>query len=143
MKINLSHVAVTAKDMEKSLDFYTRVMGFRRVFDINDQKTGAPHIVYLSMGNDQFIELFYGGEEDNIWEAKQRGFSHICLAVDDIHEMIRKIEEAGYPITRELKLGPDNNWQFWVTDPDDVRIEIMQIDPESPHGKVMAENAGK
>lgn len=138
MKINLSHLAVTTKDMEKSLDFYTRVLGFQRVFDIDQPETGEPWIVYVHMGGGQFIELFYDGSTDNTWDATQRGFNHICMVADDIHAAARQITDAGYPLDREPKQGPDGNWQFWVTDPDGVRIEMMQIAADSPHGRVMA-----
>ena len=83
-------------------------------------------------------ELFYDGSTDNTWDATQRGFNHICMVADDIHAAARQITDAGYPLDREPKQGPDGNWQFWVTDPDGVRIEMMQIAADSPHGRVMA-----
>jgi len=55
---NIAHIAITVKNMEKSLDFYTRVLGFKKAFSIPDPKTGTPWIEYLYMGNGQFTELF-------------------------------------------------------------------------------------
>ena len=129
-------MAMTVKDMEKSLDFYIRILGFKKVFSISHPQTEAPWIEYLQAGN-QFIELFYNATVDNPWDSSLRGFNHLCLQVDDIHSTIKGIEECGCPIDSPVKQGKDKNLQAWLKDPDGVRIELMQISPESPQGKCM------
>ena len=138
MLTGLSHLALTVKDMEKSKDFYCRILGFKKVFELNDQKTGAPWIVYFHIRDKQFVELFYYGTRDNPWDPSLRGFNHICFEVDDIQQFAKHVEAEGLTLDKQPKLGVDNNWQCWVTDPDGVRIEVMQISPDSPHGKVAA-----
>ena len=117
MITHIAHGAITVKDMEASLKFYTEALGFKKVFEINEPNTGAPWIVYLNISKGEFMELFYDGTVDNPWRSELIGFNHFCLEVDDI------------------KMGVDYNWQAWVTDPNGVRIELMQIDPRSPHAK--------
>jgi lactoylglutathione lyase len=134
----IAHIALTVRDMEKSLDFYTRALGCKRAFELPEPKTGAPWIVYLQAGKTQFVELFYNGSVDNPWKPALRGFNHLCFQVDDLQKAAKQIEEAGYKLTSAPKEGSDKNWQAWVTDPDGVRIELMQIDPDSPQGKIMA-----
>jgi lactoylglutathione lyase len=138
MITGITHLAFTVKDMEKAVDFYCRVLGFKKVFELAEPKTGAPWIVYLHLDKKQFVELFYNGTTDNPWNSSLRGFNHLCLEVDDIHKTAEAIKNTGYKLDKEPKLGIDKNWQCWVTDPDGVRIELMQISPESPHGKVAA-----
>jgi lactoylglutathione lyase len=138
MITGIAHSALTVKDMEKSLDFYTRVLKFKKAFEVPDHTTGAPWIVYLHIKDNQFLELFYHGTRDNPWNPSLRGFNHLCLAVDDIKAMIKDIEDEGWKIDRELKQGGDTNLQAWITDPDGVRIELMQINPASPQGKIAA-----
>ena len=136
MITGIAHVALTAKDMEKSLDFYVRVLGFKKAFSLAHPETGVPWIEYLQAGN-QFVELFYHGAQENPWTAAMRGFNHLCLMVDDIHLTVKGIQEANYPIDSPVKEGKDKNLQAWLTDPDGIRIELMQISPESPQGKRM------
>jgi lactoylglutathione lyase len=136
MVASIGHLALTVKDMDKSLDFYCRGLGFERVFDLKHFQTGEPWIVYVHTGKGQFIELFYGGETGYEWSAVQCGFNHLCLVVDDIQEAKRQIEEAGYALEKQPKIGGDGNWQCWIRDPDGVRIEIMQLDPNSPQKQV-------
>ena len=136
MITGIAHLAITAKDMEKSLDFYTRVLGFRKAFSIPHPENGSPWIEYLQAGN-QFVELFYNGTVDAPWKPGNRGFNHLCLLVDDIKTTVKQIEAAGYPVDRQVSEGKDKNLQAWITDPDGVRVELMQISPESPQGKCM------
>jgi lactoylglutathione lyase len=138
MITGIAHAALTVRDMEQSLDFYTRVLNFKKAFEMPNRTTGAPWIVYLHIRDNQFLELFYHGTQDNPWNSSLRGFNHLCLAVDDIKGMIKHIEDEGWKLDQELKQGGDKNLQAWITDPDGVRIELMQINPESPQGKIAA-----
>jgi lactoylglutathione lyase len=137
MITGITHLALTVKDMEKSLDFYTRGLGYQKAFELPEPRTGAPWIVYLKAGS-QFIELFYNATDDNPWKPRLRGFNHIALQVDDIQTTVKSIEAAGIKMDQAPKQGADKNWQAWLTDPDGVRIELMQLDPESPQGKLIA-----
>ena len=137
MITGIAHSAITVKDMEASLKFYTEALGFKKVFEIPEPGTGAPWIVYLNVSKGQFVELFYNGTVDNPWRSELIGFNHLCFQVDDIHTSAQRVKDAGYTLDTEPKEGVDFNWQAWVTDPNGVRIELMQIDPKSPHAKYM------
>ena len=133
MITGIGHVAVTVKDMEASIRFYTEALGFQKAFELKHPETGDPWIVYLCASPGQFVELFYGGTEDNPWHDDLIGVQHLCFETDDIHAAVRKIRNAGYPIDTDPKQGIDLNWQAWTKDPNGVRIELMQIMPGSPH----------
>ncbi len=132
MITGIAHTAVTVKDMDASVRFYTQALGFGRAFEFRHPDTGAPWIVYLSVVPGQFVELFYGGSEAQPWNDALIGFNHLCFQVDDIHTAVQKVRDAGYAIDDEPKQGVDLNWQAWVTDPNGIRIELMQIMPGSP-----------
>jgi catechol 2,3-dioxygenase-like lactoylglutathione lyase family enzyme len=136
----IAHIAITVKNMDRSLDFYTRVLGFKKVFEIPNPQTGAPWINYLYIGNEQFVELFYDGKKENPWSEDLRGFNHLCFLVDDLHTVVENIKKAGGIITDSPKEGCDHNWQAWTEDPDGIRIELMQIDENSPHYRAIQEN---
>lgn len=137
--MNIGHVAITVKSMEASLDFYTKGLGLKKAFELNRPETGEPWIVYLYMGNEQFLELFYGGEVDYSWKENHRAYNHLCLAVEDIHETVKKLMDAGYKMDKEPRVGCDGNWQSWITDPDGVRLELMQLGEDSPQKKAIRE----
>jgi lactoylglutathione lyase len=138
----IAHVAITVKDMKKSLDFYTRLLGFKRAFDIPNPENGKPWIEYIYVAPGQFIELFYDGTVDNPWRGELRGFNHLCVEVDDIHSFVDRLKKEGVTITDNgPHQGCDNNSQAWIMDPDGIRVELMMIDQTSPHAKAMKEFA--
>lgn len=128
----LAHTALNVSDMKKSIDFYCRVLGFEKAFEMARPETGEPWIVYLYAGGGQFIELFYGGENFTEYNEKNIGFSHLCFEVDDIQGIADQIEREGVELDRPVKYGVDHNYQCWVRDPDRNRIELMQVGEESP-----------
>lgn len=133
----ITHVAITVRDMSLSLQFYMQALGFKKAFEIANPDNGTPWIVYLIACKGQFVELFYDGSVENPWRSELMGFNHLCFEVGDIHKSVEQIKEAGFAIDKEPKVGCDYNWQAWVTDPNGIRIELMQMDPRSPHAKYM------
>ena len=128
----IGHVAFNAGDMETTIAFYENTLGFRRAFDIPRPETGAPWIVYLYGGGGQFIELFYGADRENPYRDENIGFFHICVAVDDIQAAWQRVVETGAPQDDPPRQGADSNWQCWTHDPDGIKIELMQLGPDSP-----------
>ena len=130
MGIRIGHLALLAKDMPASLKFYNDALGITKAFSIlNDD--GKPWIEYLKVADGQFIELFYNGQG----EAQTGPFRHLCLTVDDIYAATKRVEAAGYTMDSQPRQGKDGNWQSWVVDPDGVRVELMQISPDSLQAK--------
>ena len=135
MVCGIGHAAFNVKDMEKTVAFYENSMGFKKAFEIQRPETGEPWIVYIYAGNGQFVELFYGGTKEIPYQDENIGFSHVCVAVDDIQEAWKKIVATGASQDVPPKQGADHNWQCWTRDPDGNRIELMQISDESPQMK--------
>lgn len=134
---SIAHAAITVRNMEESVRFYTEALGFTKAFEIPHPQTGEPWIVYLNAGKGQFVELFYGGTVENPWDDPLIGFNHLCFAVEDIHAAAQQVKDAGYALDVEPMEGCDFNWQAWTKDPNGVRVELMQLDPRSPHRKFL------
>lgn len=139
MVTGFGHTAYNVKDMEKSLKFYHDVLGFEKAFELRNQKTGEPWIEYIHAGGSQFIELFYT-EEGAEKQTGEIGYNHLCLEVKDIHEIVKRIEEAGAPLDAPVKIGTDKNWQCWTHDPDGNRIELMQMGEDSMQKNYLKEH---
>ena len=131
----MAHAAVTVRNMDDSVRFYTEALGLKQAFEIRNPKDGAPWIVYLNLCPGQFIELFYDGTIENPWRPELIGMNHLCFEVEDINEATQRVIDAGFTMDVMPNQGSDFNWQSWTTDPNGVRIELMQIDPNSPQAK--------
>nr|WP_308737680.1 VOC family protein [Paenibacillus sp. AR247] len=59
----IGHLAFDVADMNKSIDFYCGILGFKKAFSIEDDH-GNPWIEYIKVREGQFIELFYGAENN-------------------------------------------------------------------------------
>ncbi|MGI6743158.1 MAG: VOC family protein [Clostridiales bacterium] len=125
----IAHTAYVVSDMKAALEFYEGALGFEKAFELSDDR-GNPWIVYLGVGDDQFIELFYSAPGSE--KAKgQIGANHLCLLTDNIEEAARHLRDGGYPLDAEISRGKDGNLQCWTHDPDGNRIEIMQLGEDS------------
>jgi lactoylglutathione lyase len=132
MITGLGHVAFRITDLEKSLDFYCAKLGFAEAFKLEREGEFSPWIVYIQVAPNQFIELFPGAKGENTSRGPV-GYNHFCLVVDDLPATLRELAGRGLEITGAPQKGLDNNWQYWINDPDGNAIELMQIVPESPH----------
>lgn len=135
MKLELAHTGFLVADMEKSCEFYTKLFGFKEMFTINDDD-GEPWIRYMRVGDNSCIELCHCNKTKLDNNLNARRFSHICFEVDNIDELIKKVEENNVPFYIEPKIGKDNNRQFWIKDLDDNKIEFVQYDKSSPQSSL-------
>lgn len=124
----LAHVMIRVRDFERALPFYTDVLGLREAFRLQ-RDDGSTSIIYLHLTGRQFVELSLADQE-----APQNpfvGYAHMCLEVENIHDLHDRLQKTGYVVPDSLKTGKDGSWQFWLRDPDGNRIELMQYTPES------------
>lgn len=131
MIMGLGHVAFCITDVERALDFYCGKLGFREAFRLEREGEYSPWIVYIQVVDNQFIELFPGAQGENV-PRPPVGYNHLCLVVDDLQATLRELAARGLEITDRPLQGLDNNWQYWIDDPDGNPIELMQIMPDSP-----------
>ena len=125
----LTHVAVRVRDIEESIRFYRDTLGLPEQFRLTSDQGGI-RLVYIRVGQRQYIELFPGAEGPHQM-VKTAAPVHICLEVDDIRATYQELSARGLEPTREPALGADRSWQFWAKDPDGNQIEFHQFTPES------------
>ena len=138
MITGIGHVAFRVTDLERALEFYCGKLGFREAFRLDREGEPSPWIVYLQLAENQFVELFPGGEGTVAPRSGAAGYNHYCLVVDDLAATLRELRDRGVELSGEPRQGMDTNWQFWLTDPDGNAIELMQIMPGSPQAAANA-----
>ena len=117
----IAHVCVVARDMRKTVAFYTRVLGLRVQFKFLQHRKIVGY--YLNAGGNSFIEVF---EQPTGQSLRHVGaLRHICLEVDSIKKLEKRLAAKNWKHT-EPRLGADNCWQMWTEDPDGVRIEFHE-----------------
>jgi len=91
------HVAVKAKDFEKSVEFYTKTLQLKQIKAWGE---GDGRAVMLELGDGSCMELFAGGS--NI-DEQICPIQHIAFNVNDPFECTEIVRKAGCEITIEPK----------------------------------------
>ena len=138
MITGIGHIAITCQDIDKSLDFYTRVLGLPEAFRM--ERDGSLWMVYLKTGKDDFVELFTEGGPPAQIPNNASGFKHLCLWVDDLEATLHDLQAKGLDVDPAgVRTGRSKCRQYFIADPDGVRIELMQLMPESLQAQAINE----
>ena len=120
MFTRLAHVCIGAEDLAASERFYVEGLGMEKAFDFI--RRGERFGFYVKAGGATFIEVFAQREAANLERPLMK---HYCLEVADMDAVIAELRRRGVDVG-EKKMGGDNNWQAWLSDPSGVQIELMQ-----------------
>lgn len=132
----IGHVAYRVADIDRTLDFYVRILGLRELTRLN-KEDGSLWLIYVWAGNGTILEFFPGGSDPLVLGPTSQGYAHISLAVDDLAAFVRDARVRGLAAEGEPKRGADGNLGFWVTDPDGTRIELMELAPDGLQRRAM------
>ncbi len=126
----LGHVAIRAKNIDASLEFYKDKLGLEEMLRLY-RDNGDLWLIYLRLTDDQYIEIFPFGVGEEAPPREATGLNHVCIAVDDVDSVVAQLAEKGVPLISPLKEGADGNRQAWIADPDGNRFELMQMRGDS------------
>ena len=125
--MRILHTMLRVGDMQRSIDFYTQVMGMQllRTTDRPEQKYSLAFVGYGDERSGAVLELTYnyGVDKYDLGSA----FGHLAIAVDDAYAACERIRAAGGNVTRDP--GPVKGGTTviaFVTDPDGYKIELIQ-----------------
>ncbi len=125
--MRILHTMLRVGDLEKSLQFYTEVLGMRmlRRKDYPDGKFTLAFVGYQDEADGAVLELTHN------WDTASydlgTGYGHIALEVEDAYKACEEIKARGGKVTREA--GPMKHGQTviaFVEDPDGYKIELIQ-----------------
>ncbi|MBF0381438.1 MAG: lactoylglutathione lyase [Magnetococcales bacterium] len=126
MNSRILHTMIRVQDLQKSVHFYTQVLGmteYRRK-DYPGGKFTLSFLGYEKSGVQ--IELTHNWDQEEVYDLGN-GFGHIAIGSEDIYSLCDSISDAGGEVVRApgpMKHGTTHI--AFVHDPDGYAIELIQ-----------------
>ena len=125
--MRMLHTMLRVGDLQRSLDFYTNVLGMRELRR-KDYPDGRFTLAFVGYGDERDTTVL---ELTHNWDTKSydigNGFGHIAVAVPDAYKACEMVKAKGGKVTREA--GPMKHGTTviaFVEDPDGYKIEFIQ-----------------
>jgi lactoylglutathione lyase len=125
--MRLLHTMLRVGDLQRSIDFYTRILGMKvlRQSENTEYKYTLAFVGYGAESEHSVLELTYnwGVEKYEMGTA----YGHIALEVDNAADACERIRQAGGRVTREA--GPVKGGTTviaFVEDPDGYKVELIE-----------------
>jgi len=125
-----THTSIRTSNMDRSIDFYTRLMGLKLVSRREIPQNNA-EIAFLQNPEGRGAELeltFYKSQKKFIQaDYENRVFDHLAFEVPDMEEVMSVLRKEKVTITDEpFKLGPKGPLIAFIEDPDGTLIELIE-----------------
>ena len=135
------HVGIVVKDLAKTTDFWTNLIGFKLHIDAIEQSPyidellGIPNpglrTVKLIDENGFIIELLefanYPAKDNLEGNLAATGLTHIALTVDDLESLTTKLKENNYKFISEIKKPPNGAVKVvFVKGPEGLMLELVE-----------------
>jgi lactoylglutathione lyase len=125
MKSKFTYVGIRVTDLQKSIEFYTKILGMK-VTGRGKNKQTKGEFAGLQSEKDGFIlELNYY-EKDSPYNTKYtvgEGLDHLAFKVDDLDKALEEARSAGHRTILEMK-ADSSRWAY-MEDPDGIWIELF------------------
>jgi glyoxylase I family protein len=128
----LWHVALSVVSIDKSIDFYERVFGFKCIkrFNIEAIKAEA-----CFLKNEMFVIELFKFDDFNplpdyskfqLEDLKTLGVKHFAFKTKDIERAYKYLKDMGVEFATEIKKGGSGLRYFFIKDPNEILVEIIE-----------------
>ena len=127
MKLNkVHHIAIICSHYERSLDFYTRVLGMNIIAE-HYRAERMSHKTDLALGNDYVVELFsFPDPPSRLTRPEAAGLRHLAFEVDSVAAAVGELEGMGVP-HEDIRVDECTGQPFvFLHDPDGLPIELYE-----------------
>ena len=129
IKFRIRHTMLPVRDLERTIDFYTRLLGMD-VMRLRDQPDQNMRVGYLGYGCEDegpALELIQTGSPGE--HTQLPGWSgHVAIMVSKLHKLCETLKAEGATLTREPQPVRPGSQDLvaWVQDPDGYFIELTE-----------------
>ena len=125
MKTKFTYVGIRVTNLQKSIDFYTKLLGMKVVGRGKNEQTRGEYVAMQSEKGGFILELNYY-EKDSPFNTEYtagEGLDHLAFKVDNLDKALEEARKAGYRVIFEMK-AREGRWAY-IEDPDGIWIEVF------------------
>lgn len=125
--LGLAHLSLFVSDLERSVAFYTDILGFRKTYYQDREDIFYAEIAAGSCVAE--VVQWKNGTENGRWVGKRGTLDHVALEVPDLDAAAAELGRKGVPIADGPFELPDLNGGIrglFIHGPDGERVELLQ-----------------
>ncbi len=119
----LLHTRYRLNDLEKSVDFYKRVLGLQEVRRHKSPR-GSELVFMKAPESEELIELCYFPNSGPV--QVQTDLTHLAFEVDSLEDFGKHLTGLGLKFSDGPTLKPDGSGFAFIDAPEGYEIELMQ-----------------
>jgi lactoylglutathione lyase len=125
MQAKFIYVGIRVTNLQKSIDFYTKLLGMKVTGRSKIEQTKGEAVSLESEKGGFILELNYYGDDSpyNIKYVTGECLDHLAFKVDDLDKALEEASRNGHRTILQMK-ADGNRWAY-VEDPDGIWIELF------------------
>lgn len=126
MQFTFAYTGIRVQDLDRSVAFYSKVLGLKLLGRSKIPKTGGEVASLASEGKGHVLELNWYADDSDLAGAYRGGeeLDHLAFGVEDLEAALDHLEEQGHP--EVLRVETENSVWAYVKDPDGIYIELFE-----------------
>jgi len=117
--LRVNHVGIFVKNMQESVDYYTKTLGMREGFVMRD-KNGNPTTHYIQVDKYTFLELSQAGPDRPV------GINHVGFQTENLADTMGELKKRGVMVPEATSVGSGAPHTS-INDPNGVRLEMLEF----------------
>jgi len=112
MKAKLTYTGIRVKDLEKSIEFYSKVLGMKETgrSKIEGSKGEVASLVSEDGGHQLELNYYEEGSKFNTKYSSGEALDHIAFQVEDLDKALAEAAKAGHPSVLDMKSKSGSGW---------------------------------
>ena len=127
MEAKFTYAGIRVKNMPKSLDFYTKLLGMKSLGTSTIEATKGEVVTLQSGDGSLLLELNYYPRNSPFYTKYTlgEGLDHLAFGVSDLDAALAEARRAGHPVVKDIR-GKTSRWAY-IKDPNGIWIELFKV----------------